>query len=99
MIFFKDHPRSKPIPGYATTTLLAKKSVFRKTGEFNDNFWFSDATDWFIRVKELGLKLKVIEEPLTFHRMHKSNLTKRKSDESRDEFLRLVKGVLDRKKR
>lgn len=97
--FYKDHLRTKPIPGYATTTLLAKKSVFRKTGEFNDNFWFSDATDWFIRVKELGLKLKVIEEPLTFHRMHESNLTKRRSDESRDEFLRLVKGVIDRKKR
>jgi glycosyltransferase involved in cell wall biosynthesis len=97
--FFKDHPRTKPIPGYATTTLLAKKSVFRITGEFNDNFWFSDAIDWFIRARELGLKIKVIEEPLTFHRMHNSNLTKRRSDESRDEFLRLVKGVLDRKKK
>ena len=97
-VFFKDHPRSKSIPGYATTTLLAKKKVFKKTGEFNDNLWFTDATDWFIRAKELGLKIFVIEEPFTFHRMHRSNLTKRKSEESREEFLALVKNVLDRKK-
>ncbi len=97
-VFFKNHPRSKSIPGYATTTLLAKKNVFEKTGEFNNNLWFTDAAEWFIRAKELGLKIHVIEEPLTFHRMHRSNLTKRKSEESREEFLALVKSVLDRKK-
>ncbi len=97
-MFFSNHPRSKSIPGYATTTLLAKKNVFEKIGEFKNNLWFTDATEWFIRVKELGLKMHIIEEPLTFHRMHKSNLTKRKSEESREEFLALVKSVLDRKK-
>ena len=96
--YFKDHPRTKAIPGYATTTLLAKKSVFKTIGDFNYNYWFSDATEWFIRAKELGVRMRIIKEPLTFHRMHQSNLTKRRSDESRDEFLLLVKDVLDRKK-
>lgn len=96
--FFKDHPRTKSIPGYATTTLLAKKNVFEITGKFNKDLWFTDATEWFIRAKGLGLKIHIIEEPLTYHRMHQSNLTKRKSEESREEFLALVKSVLDRKK-
>jgi glycosyltransferase involved in cell wall biosynthesis len=97
-VFFKNHPRTKPIPGYATTTLLARKNVFEKTGEFNNDLWFTDAAEWFIRAKESGLKIYVIEEALTFHRMHRSNLTKRKSEESREEFLALVKSVIDRKK-
>jgi glycosyltransferase involved in cell wall biosynthesis len=97
-VFFKDHPRTKAIPGYATTTLLAKKKVFEIAGSFNKDLWFTDAAEWFIRTKEIGLKMHVIEEPLTFHRMHKSNLTKRKNEESREEFLALVKNVLDRKK-
>jgi len=97
-IFFKNHPRTKSIPGYATTTLLAKKNVFEIAGKFNKELWFTDAAEWFIRTKGLGLKMHIIEEPLTFHRMHQSNLTKRKSEESREEFLALVKSVLDRKK-
>ena len=97
-IIFRNHPRTKSIPGYATTTLLAKKKVFEIAGKFNKDLWFTDATEWFIRVKGLGLKIHMIEEPLTYHRVHQSNLTKRKSEESREEFLALVKSVLDRKK-
>ncbi len=96
--FFKNHPRTKSIPGYATTTLLAKKKVFEIAGKFNKDLWFTDAAEWFIRAEGLGLKMHMIEEPLTFHRMHQSNLTKRKSEESREEFLSLVKSVLDQKK-
>jgi glycosyltransferase involved in cell wall biosynthesis len=96
--FFKDHPRTKSIPGYATTTLLAKKKVFEIAGKFKKDLWFTDAAEWFIRAKGLGLKIHIVKEPLTFHRMHNTNLTKRKSEESREEFLSLVKSVLDRKK-
>jgi len=90
--------RSGPIPGYATTTLLAKRYVFDKIGVFDRHYWFGDATDWFLRVKEAGLKFEMVPEVLTLHRMHETNLTRRRSKASRDEFLAIVKASLDRRR-
>jgi hypothetical protein len=39
-----------------------------------------------------------MDEVLTYHRMHRANLTRRRSLDSRDEFLRLTKVALDRRR-
>ena len=49
---YRDHPRAQPVPGYASTTLLARRRAFDKVGLFNRELWFSDATEWFIRARE-----------------------------------------------
>ena len=94
---YGDLPRAKSIPGYATTTLLARRSVFDCIGAFNENLWFTDATEWFMRASEAGLKSLVVPEVLTMHRMHARNLTRRRSDESRAEFLSIVRASLGRR--
>lgn len=96
--YYKNHPRAEPVPGYTSGTLLAKRNVFEKVGKFNTAFWFGDATDWFIRAKEQGVLIEVLPDVLTYHRMHPANLTRRRSDASRDEFLRIVKDSLKRRK-
>jgi glycosyltransferase involved in cell wall biosynthesis len=95
---YQNYMRSGPIPGYATTTLLAKRYVFDKIGLFDSHYWFGDATDWFLRAKEAGLKFEMVPEVLTLHRMHETNLTRRRSKASRDEFLAIVKASLDRRR-
>lgn len=95
---YKDHPRNS-VPGYATTTMLAPRSVFDEVGTFNESLWFTDATDWFVRARELAVPMEVLQQELTFHRMHRDNLTRRRSEASRREFLRIVKGSLDRRRR
>ncbi|MBI3784967.1 MAG: glycosyltransferase [Deltaproteobacteria bacterium] len=92
-----DHPRSHAVPGYATTTLLARRCVFDRIGLFDERLRFGDAVEWFIRASEANLKMMVLDEVLTYHRMHDSNLTRRQSDESRKEFLAIVRGMLLRK--
>lgn len=95
---FHNHPRTQPIPGYSTTTLLAKRSAFDRVGFFNTQYWFGDATDWLSRTIEQGLMIEMLPEVLTHHRMHESNLTRRRNEASRDEFLRIVKASLDRRR-
>jgi glycosyltransferase involved in cell wall biosynthesis len=95
---YADHPRAQPVPGYATTTLLARRVAFAHVGPLDTERWFTDATDWFVRARELGLEIELLEEVLTFHRMHGGNLTRRRSQASRDEFVTLVKGALDRRR-
>lgn len=90
--------RTGAIPGYATTTVLARRALFDRIGDFNTGLWFSDATDWFVRVTEAGAVLELMDDVLVYHRMHERNLTRRRSDASRDEFLMIAKRVLDRRR-
>jgi len=95
---YVDNPRSRPVPGYATTTLLVRREVFRKIGLFRTDLWFSDATEWFMRAREQGAVLELLPDVLTFHRMHEGNLTRRRLEASKAEFARIVKESLDRRR-
>jgi glycosyltransferase involved in cell wall biosynthesis len=95
---FRNHPRSKPIPGFATTTLLAPRETFERLGNFAADLWFTDATDWLVRAREAGLVMEVLPDVLVYHRMHPSNLTRRRASESREEFLAMLKRSLDRRR-
>jgi glycosyltransferase involved in cell wall biosynthesis len=95
---YQDHPRAQPLPGYATTTLLARRALFETVGMFDTNLWFADATDWFIRAADVGAVMEIVPEVLTYHRMHHTNLTRRRSDASRAEFLHVVMGSLRRRR-
>lgn len=96
---FLDHPRARPVPGFATTTLLARRAAFERTSGFDDRLWFSDATEWILNALEAGLSFRLLPEVLVRHRIHASNLTRRQNEASREEFLRLVKRSLDRRRR
>lgn len=84
------HERSKEVPGYATTTLLAPRRVLEEVGPFSTDYWFADAVEWFVRARSMGKRIHVLPEVLTYHRMHPGNLTRRRSHESREEFLSIV---------
>lgn len=95
---YRDLPRARPVPGYATTTMLARRAAFDAVGELDPGLWFSDATDWFIRARERGLVVEMLPDVLVYHRMHAGNLTRRQNLASRKEFLRIVKASLDRRR-
>ena len=95
---YRDNPRSEAIPGYATTTLLARRSLFERIGAFRTDLWFSDATEWFIRARERGVVVELLPDVLTYHRMHEGNLTRRGSEASKAEFARIVGESLVRRR-
>jgi len=90
--------RSAAIPGYSTPALLACRRLFDRVGNFNTTLWFADATEWFMRVEESGAVLDLLPEVLTYHRMHLTNLTRRRNDASRDEFLDILHAALQRRR-
>lgn len=91
-------PRTAATPGYSTPALLARRAVFDRVGHFNTTLWFADATEWFMRVEEAGAVLDLLPEALTYHRMHLTNLTRRRDDASRQEFLDIVHAALQRRR-
>lgn len=95
---YRDHPRMQPIPGYVMGTVLARRSVFDEVGELDTGRWFGDAADWFIRARERGTVIELLRDVLTFHRLRGDNLTRRRSRDSEDEFLDIVKSALARRR-
>lgn len=95
---YVDHPRCQPVPGYATTTMLARRQVFQQLGYFEEHRWYTDATEWLLRARETGVALEMMSDVLTFHRFHEGNLTKQNDQASREEFLDLVRASLHRRR-
>ena len=94
----KDHARAtEPVPGFSTITLLVRRTAFDRVGPFDPGLWHADAVEWYMRAEMAGLRRRLLPDVLTYHRMHESNLTRRRDRHSRDEFLRVVKAWADRR--
>lgn len=94
----KDHRRGQPMPGYYTGTLLARRTLFETVGLFNTTLWHGDATDWFLRAAEGDAVIELLPAVLTHHRIHTANLSRRMATASQDEYVRIVKASLDRRR-
>jgi len=96
---FKDHHLTRPVPGYLTGTLLTRHSVFDKVGQFDTSLRFGDAMDWFLRAADQRTVIELLLDVLMYHRMHKTNFSRSQASASRDEFVRILKSSLDRRRR
>jgi glycosyltransferase involved in cell wall biosynthesis len=96
---FQDRWRTEALPGYYVSTLLARRTVFDAVGQFNPVLRHSDATEWFLRAAEHGVVVELLPEVLTHKRVHHTNLSRREGEASRQEYIRLVKASLDRRRR
>lgn len=90
------HPRmaTDGVPGYATTSLLVRRGAWAEVGSLDTGRWYSDATEWFVRARDRGVRIDLLDDVLVLHRLHDRNLTRRRPAESADEFLDLVHGRL-----
>jgi len=95
---FRSHRLSKPLPGYLTATLLARRSLFESVGPFNAALRHGDSTDWFLRAAEHGAVIELLPDVLSYRRLHQTNRSRLLASNSRDEFLKLVKAVIDRRR-
>jgi glycosyltransferase involved in cell wall biosynthesis len=96
---FRNDPRTGALPGYVTMTLLARRTLFDAVGPFDESLWHTDAGDWFLRAAERGTFIEMLADVLVYHRMHHTNLSRRHGAGSREEFVRLVKRSLDKRRK
>jgi GT2 family glycosyltransferase len=96
---FREHRIAQPMPGYYTQTLLARRDVFESVGQFNSNLRHTHDTDWFLRATEQGVVMELIPDVLVYRRLHQTNRSRVFSASSRDEYLELVKTLVDRQRR
>jgi glycosyltransferase involved in cell wall biosynthesis len=95
---FREHRVSRGLPGYITGTFLVRRRVFDVVGPFDTGVRFADSMEWFLRAVERGVISELLPDVLLRHRMHGRNLSQSEARGSRDEFLRILKASLDRKR-
>ncbi len=95
---FRDHRIAKPLPGYVCGTLLARRRVFDEIGPFNADLGHGDAMDWFLRAREKHVVVELLSDVLLYRRLHHSNRIRALGSSSREQFLGIVKGVIDRRR-
>ena len=92
---YQGHPKSRPLPGYITDTLLATRQAFETVGLFSSELNHGDSFDWFVRARRIGVLGELLPDVLVDRRIHAGNTSHLFERRSRTEFLAILKQSLD----
>ncbi len=76
---YRGFPLSQPQSAWSTSTVLARRSIFARFGNFVDDGSLtagSESMIWFLRAQEQGALIKVLPEVLMYRRMHPANCSR-----------------------
>jgi glycosyltransferase involved in cell wall biosynthesis len=91
------HLEGDPV-GFLPGTLVIRREVFDKVGEFNEAIRSASDTDWFFRAKTLGVAMEILPETLLIRRIHGANQS-REVAHGQAELLKLVRASLAMRRR
>lgn len=87
-------------PGVGTNCFgaaLFRKSAFDRVGLLDPTLIFGGDLDWFLRAREMGVRMSVMPQVTLYYRLHPDNLTRRRA--LRESFLlRALKKSIDRRR-
>ena len=92
---FRDHRRGRAVPGYVTDSLMVRRRTFERVGGFSETLRHGDATDWVLRARAGGAVEELLGDVLVQRRMHQGNISRSCGEQSRSEFLDIIKKSLD----
>lgn len=90
-------PPLRSVRGIGVSALMATVDTVRRVGPFAENLVVGEWADWYARAEELGLPSIVVPAIVVRRRLHLNNHGLR-SAPHRADYLRVVKGALDRRR-
>lgn len=96
----KNNVADDHLASFIPSTLMARRSVFEKVGNFNTTFVLGEDTDWFLRAREAAVPMDIMPEVLLLRRVHDSNLSHLMNDSkwTTKTVIKIVKASIERKK-
>ncbi len=76
---------------------LYRREVFDRTGMLPEDMQFAEDVDWFNRMRESGIAIKVLDSVAVLYRRHEGNMTRRQ-DPARRGFIDAVHRSLVRRR-
>lgn len=90
-------PWGRPQACLSLGAALIRTVAFRQIGPLDPSLGYSEDMDWFLRAREQGLQMLVVDQPVLYYRQHDSNLTRAKTP--RDLLIvEVLKRSLDRRR-
>ncbi len=77
---------------------MIKNDTLKKVGYFKTNLKSGEDTDFFLRIREMGIPFKILQDKLVNIRIHANNLTKDFKVRDREEIFYGIKNALDKKR-
>lgn len=94
--FGEGRPPGAPLPGYVRGTLLIRRGAFDRVGPFA-GWRLGEFVEWYARAVDAGLETLLLPDVVLLRRVHETNTGVRLRDE-REEYARMLKSVLDRRR-
>ncbi|MGE0666723.1 MAG: glycosyltransferase family 2 protein [Sphingomonadales bacterium] len=82
----------------AFPTVLARRSLFERTGPLDNRLRHLDMTEWLLRVADVGAVSEMIDEPLVRRRIHFSNTSRHRGDSEARERMIIAQNRISRRK-
>ena len=93
----RTHRQEKEMTAYIPSALVARRFVFEAIGNFDVNYQVGEDSDWFMRAKDAGFKLGVVEKNLLQKRVHSQCLSGN-TQLSKANLLKIIRASLQRTK-
>ena len=71
--WFRQNLLGKALTAELPGSLLVRRWVFERIGQFREDMRRGSDVDWICRVQDAGIKLQLVEEVLLLRRMHQAN--------------------------
>jgi len=94
----RDGRHARPLPGYSSVTLVARRSLFEAIGVFDASLKHGDDTEWFGRVEQRGAVAELLPEVLVRRRLHANNRSRHWVARSRAEYLALMRTLVGKRR-
>jgi glycosyltransferase involved in cell wall biosynthesis len=90
----RDDAVFRPQTGFALPTLLARRRLFDRIGDFRATLAHAHDTEWFLRARAHGAELASVPEVLVHRRLHRQSTSQTQAARSQREYLWLVRATL-----
>ena len=75
-IRYHEHPLSEPQSAWSISTLLARRALFDRFGNFHDGVRALENMTWFLRASEAGAVIEILPDVLSYRRFNPESFTR-----------------------
>ena len=90
--------RGRVVGSYTMAALLARRELFERV-PFDPTWRHGDHVDWGLRVRDAGGRVELVPRVLVRRRRHAANMSRTDGEAVFDDYFRLIKDTLDRRRR
>jgi glycosyltransferase involved in cell wall biosynthesis len=90
-------PVREPVASHLPTAMLIRRRAFDRVGPFTTELTLGEGIDWYARALDVGITTRMLPDVVLHRRLHEGSLGM-VSEGSRDDYVRVVKTTLDRRR-